>query len=370
MEPFSTDEMVPLCVQPGFPGAPSRTIWHAPVTPRENLLQAIRTKECLFLPNVLDMRGMNPAFLLDNRARGTVMDGGDPFVPDPAGESDVFGVEWLYDPAINGSMVRPGAPLLEDIEDWEETIVFPDPSEWDWAGQAEASREYLSDPLYARKSTIFTGFFERLISFMDFEDAAIAMVDEDAQEDVHALFARLTDLYITYLENFKQHFDIDVLEVHDDWGSQTAPLLSESTIREMVLPYLARLISRAHELGVAVEFHSCGKIECLVPLMVEAGVDLWMGQDVNDKKAVVDAWGDKLIMEVEVPELGADATDEEVWAAAEAFAEDFIIPGKPVALSIYSAGRANPPLLTEALYQISRKKLCGSAEDANGREGA
>ncbi len=258
MEPFTTDEMVPLCVQPGFPGAPSRTIWHAPVTPRENLLQAIRTKECLFLPNVLDMRGMNPAFLLDNRARGTVMDGGDPFVPDPAGESDVFGVEWLYDPAINGSMVRPGAPLLEDIEDWEETIVFPDPSEWDWAGQAEASREYLSDPLYARKSTIFTGFFERLISFMDFEDAAIAMVDEDAQEDVHALFSRLTDLYITYLENFKQHFDIDVLEVHDDWGSQTAPLLSESTIREMVLPYLARLISRAHELGVAVEFHSCG----------------------------------------------------------------------------------------------------------------
>lgn len=370
MEPFSTDEMVPLCVQPGFPGAPSRTIWHAPVTPRENLLQAIRTKECLFLPNVLDMRGMNPAFLLDNRARGTVMDGGDPFVPDPAGEPDVFGVEWLYDPAISGSMVRPGAPLLEDIEDWEETIVFPDPSEWDWAGQAEASREYLSDPLYARKSTIFTGFFERLISFMDFEDAAIAMVDEDAQEDVHALFSRLTDLYITYLENFKQHFDIDVLEVHDDWGSQTAPLLSESTIREMVLPYLARLISRAHELGVAVEFHSCGKIERLVPLMVEAGVDLWMGQDVNDKKAVVDAWGDKLIVEVEVPELGADATDEEVWAAAEAFAEDFIIPGKPVALSIYSAGRANPPLLTEALYQISRKKLCGSAEDANGREGA
>lgn len=370
MEPFSTDEMVPLCVQPGFPGAPSRTIWHAPVTPRENLLQAIRTKECLFLPNVLDMRGMNPAFLLDNRARGTVMDGGDLFVPDPAGEPDVFGVEWLYDPAISGSMVRPGAPLLEDIEDWEETIVFPDPSEWDWAGQAEASREYLSDPLYARKSTIFTGFFERLISFMDFEDAAIAMVDEDAQEDVHALFSRLTDLYITYLENFKQHFDIDVLEVHDDWGSQTAPLLSESTIREMVLPYLARLISRAHELGVAVEFHSCGKIERLVPLMVEAGVDLWMGQDVNDKKAVMDAWGDKLIVEVEVPELGADATDEEVWAAAEAFAEDFIIPGKPVALSIYSAGRANPPLLTEALYQISRKKLCGIAEDANGREGA
>lgn len=363
MKPFTGDEMVPLRVEPGFPGAPSRTLWHAPCTPRENLLEAIKTKECQFLPNVLDMRGMNPAFLLDNRARGTVMDGGEPFVPDPQGERDVFGVEWIYDPAINGSMVRPGAPLLEDIEDWEEIIAFPDPSTWDWAGQAEASKEYLSDQLYARKSTIFTGFFERLISFMDFEDAAIAMVDEDAQEHVHALFEMLTNLYLVYLENFKRYFDIDVLEVHDDWGSQTAPLLSEDTIRTMILPYLTRLITRAHELGVAVEFHSCGKIECLVPLMVEAGVDMWMGQDVNDKKAIVDAWGDELVVEVEVPELGEDATDEEVWAAAQAFADDFVILGKPVALSIYSAARANPPLMTEALYQISRKKLCGGEGD-------
>ncbi len=364
MKPFTEDEMVPLCVQPGFPGAPSRTVWHSPCTPRENLLSAIQAKECSFLPNVLDMRGINPAFLSDNRARGTVMDGGDTFVPDPHGERDAFGVEWIYDPEINGSMVRPGAPLLEDIEDWEEAIAFPDPMLWDWAGQAEASRTYLADPLYARKSTIFTGFFERLISFMDFEEAAIAMVDEDAQEHVHALFDRLTELYLTYLECFKEHFDIDILEVHDDWGSQTAPLLSEGTLRETVLPYLTRLVSRAHDLGVAVEFHSCGKIECLVPLMVEAGVDMWMGQDVNDKKAVVDAWGDKLIVEVEVPELGEEASDEEVWQAAQAFADDFIIPGKPVALSIYSAARANRPLLTDALYELSRKKLCGTAGGA------
>lgn len=359
MKPFNHDEMVPLCVQPGFPGAPSRTLWHSPATPRENLLDAIQTKECQFLPNVLDMRGMNPAFLLDNRARGTVMDGGEPFVPNPEGERDVFGVTWIYNSEINGSMVRPGSPLLEDIEDWEETITFPDPDSWDWAGQAQASREYLSDPLYARKSTIFTGFFERLISFMDFENAAIAMVDEDAQEYVHAFFDRLTNLYISYVEHFKEYFDIDVLEIHDDWGSQNAPLLSEATIREMVLPYLTRLINHAHALDVAVEFHSCGKIECLVPLMVEAGVDLWMGQDVNDKKAVVDQWGDKLMVEVEVPELGEGATDEEVWEAAQAFADDYVIPGKPVALSIYSAARSNRPLFTEALYEISRKKLCG-----------
>ena len=82
-------------------------------------------------------------------------------------------------------------------------------------------------------------------------------------------------------------------------------------------------------------------------------MDMWMGQDVNDKKSVVDAYGDRLMVEVEVPELGEDATDEEVDA--------YVIPGKPVALSIYSAARANRPLLTQALYELSRKKLCGQA---------
>ncbi len=166
------DELWSGAVQPGFPGAPARTLWDSPVTPRENLLAALATKECLFLPNVLDMRSINPVFLADNRARGTVMDGGEPFVPDPAGEKDVFGVAWVYDAAINGSTVRPGSPLLDQVEGWEDRIVFPRPDEWDWAGQAQRSRDYLSDALFVRKSTIFTGFFERLVSFMDFENAA------------------------------------------------------------------------------------------------------------------------------------------------------------------------------------------------------
>ena len=135
----------------------------------------------------------------------------------------------------------------------------------------------------------------------------------------------------------------------------------------MILPYVKRVASHVHEKGMYLELHSCGKIECLVPLMVEAGVDLWMGQDVNDKKSVVDAYGDRLMVEVEAPELGEDATDEEVWRAAERFVEDYVVPGKPVALSIYSAARANRPLLTQALYELSRKKLCGAA---SGQEAA
>ena len=91
-----------------------------PCTPRENFLEAFKTKKCQYLLNVLDMRLINSGILPDNRARGTVKDGGPKFVPNPEGEQDVFGITWVYDHDIRGSMVKPGGHILDDIEDWEE----------------------------------------------------------------------------------------------------------------------------------------------------------------------------------------------------------------------------------------------------------
>lgn len=355
-KPFSESEMVTK-IEEG--GNPARTIFDVPCTLRENLLQGLKTNDYQYLANVRDMHGINTALIADNVARGMVSIDGVRQIPSPEGEQDVFGVTWIWEPNVRGSMVKPGEPFLKDIEDWEEVIKFPNPDEWDWANEPEKYADILADRMYAVKSTIFTGYFERLISFMDFENAAIAMIDEDQQEYVTALFERLTDLYISYVDHFKESFDIDVLEVHDDWGSQRAPLLSEETIRTMILPHLKRLVDHTHSLGIYFELHSCGKIEDLVPVMIDAGVDMWFGQEVNDKKKVLDLYGDKIMVEVEVPELGLDATDEEIEAAAEAWVEDFIIPGKPVALSIYSSARVNRPYMTDALYRLSRKKLCG-----------
>lgn len=363
--PFSESEMIPVFEQAGFPGAPARTLWNSPISLRENLLKALTDKDCEFLPNTLDMQPINPRFLPDNRARGVVTDGGVPFTPNPEGETDAFGVTWIYDPVINGSMVKPGSPLLEDIEDWEQTVVFPEPEAWPWKELGDQIDDLFPNPegiQFARKSTIFTGFFERLISWLDFENAAIALVVEDQQECVHAIFNRLTDLYCSYIDHFKDYFDIDVIELHDDWGSQMGPMISEATIREMILPYLQRVVQHAHEKGVLFEFHSCGKIESLVPIMIDAGVDMWMGQTINDKKSVIERYGDKLVVEVEAPAVGEDASDEEVWAEAEKFATEYLIPGKPCALSVYSADQPNRPLLTEALYVLSRK-IYGSKND-------
>lgn len=355
-------EMVEQEVIPGFPGAPSRTIWNAPVSAKENFLAALAREDYHYIPNVLDLRNMNTRLIPDNIARGSVMDGRpDPCMPNPDGEADAFGVLWVFDEATMGAMEKPGqAPLLEDIDDWQDVIKFPDVNAWDWEGETKLNHEYLSDPNALIISTIFTGFFERLISWMGFEDAAITMIDEDCRESLEALFDRLCDLYIDYVDHMHTYFGTDILEIHDDWGSQIAPFFSEDVLCEVIIPRLKRLCDACHERGVYVRLHSCGRIERLVKHMVAAGVDIWMGQDHNDKLSVVKEYGDKIIVECEAPNVGPDASDEEVWEAARSFVNDYVFPDKPIDLSIYSACINNPALMTEALYVLSREKLDGT----------
>lgn len=358
---FQESEMKPMMVQPGFPGAPDRAVLSSPITPKENLLAAIHEKRCMFVPNARDCININTGLILDNKARATMTPGPgeEQFVPGPDGQPDAFGVTWIYDPKVMGSMVRPGNPLLEDVEDWEDVIQFPDPDSWDWKAESEKYKDYLSDSRFAYMSTIFTGFFERLISFMDFEEAAIAMIDEDSRPYVVSLFQRLADLYISYVEHIKEAFDVDIIELHDDWGSQMAPFMREETYRETVFPTLKRVIDRVHELGMGFQLHSCGKIESLVPMMCDLGVDIWMGQNINDKAPLVEQYGDKIIVQVEAPELGPDATEDEVKSAAQEFVNDYVLPGRVVQLSIYSASEANPPSMTDYIYRYSRQKWLG-----------
>ena len=40
-----------------------------------------------------------------------------------------------------------------------------------------------------------TGWYERLVTFMDFEDAVVAMIDEDQKDAANDFFDKATDLF-------------------------------------------------------------------------------------------------------------------------------------------------------------------------------
>ena len=315
------------------------------LTPRENFLRFLRNEACEWTPTSMDQLAFRPDIVPDNICRGFVTQQ-QPFRGKYGGK-DAFGCDWVFEDLVGGA-IETGA-LFEDIEDWEDIVVFPDLDSWDWAGCAEENREYLqTDKLIT--STIFTGFFERLISFIGFENSAMALVDEDQQPYVHRLFDRLADLYIDMLGRMKKYFNIELVDIHDDWGTQRSPMFSVETHTEMIAPYIRKVVEGAHAAGVYMEQHSCGMIEPLIPNLIDTGMDTWRGQNLCDKEKLVGLYGDRFKFGVELrPETPVD--DESALALVEDAYERY--RGKRIWLAIM--GRTFTPAQTEKMYAYVRQ---------------
>lgn len=61
----------------------------------------------------------------------------------------------------------------------------------------------------------------------------------------------------------------------EDWGTQQALMISPAMWREKFKPRFARFCRLAHELGMRLFMHSCGKITDIIPDLIEVGVDLF-----------------------------------------------------------------------------------------------
>jgi len=263
------------------------------MTPRENFIHFLKREPYTWTPSSLDQKRFSPDLYPDNAARGLVLQQ-KAFPPEQLGGKDCFGVDWVFDPQARGSMeVRPLLDDLDDLLDWEEKITFPDLNSWDWAGCKAENAEYLNtDKLLT--TTIYSGLFERLISFIGFENASIALVDEDYEDAVKRLFDRLTEFYIDLIQRMHRWFNIDWVEFHDDWGTQRSLTFSKQTHDELIYPYICRIVDAAHAEGMFYEQHSCGLVEALLPSIISSGADTWRGQDTaNDKDKLVDLYGDQ-----------------------------------------------------------------------------
>lgn len=249
-------------------------------------------------------------------------------------------------------MVRPGDPAVKDISHWEDYVTKPDIDSWDWEGSAKVNAPLISN-YFPMNTWIFTGFFERLISFMDFENAALALIDEDQQEHVHRLFSYLADLYNRIIDRAAKSFNLSVIYFHDDWGSQRSPFFSLETCEEMIVPYLKRVVDHVHELGLIFNFHSCGCINMLVPAMIKAGVDIWSGQPMNDFEGNYEKYGKEITLGIYCmpPEEGAPM--EEI----EAFCKDFLDKYTGNGIAIPSPYNTPDPRVAEVLYCMSRELL-------------
>ncbi len=93
----------------------------------------------------------------------------------------------------------------------------------------------------------------------------------------HRYFERQIEAYLPridkYIEAVGEH--IDIIQVNDDLGGQSGPLISPDLYREMVKPYHAKLWQYIKEKsGKPILLHSCGSVYEFIPDFIEMGVDI------------------------------------------------------------------------------------------------
>ena len=336
-----------------FPAAPK---YNTPITQAENYLRALRRDgTALWFPFATDCMNVESRTNIDHIARAEIADMGPVQPLEEKGGPDLFGIVWDFVEVVGGSMVRPGNPALTDVNDWKKVIRFPDVDALDWEGCKINAVLNGGDKLVG--ITFQNGMFERLISFMEFEYAALALIDEDQQDAIHELFDALADMYIRMIDKYREILDVKQVFFHDDWGSQRAPFFSPAVCREMIVPHIKKIADHCHANGILFNHHCCGKNELLIEAMIEQGDDIWQPQVMNDVDTLVKEYGDRIMLGVTPPEMPEDATDEELSAAAKAFVAKYAPDFRehPVLIS----GFRMPQRYLDALYRESRIALCG-----------
>ncbi len=335
--------------------------FHTPITPRENYAALFKGKQPLWMPLTTDSQTFCTRVDPDNIARAFVFDGETPYDKAKYGGNDMFGIEWVFVPVVGGSMENPDHPHpMEDANDWRELIKFPDVNSWDWEGHAHGSDEWFErNKDLDISAMLLNGMgFERLVSFMGFENAAMALIDEDQVDAVRELAMEICEkVYIPYVDNLHKYFPgVCHINLHDDWGSQRAPFFSLAAAREAYVPVYQKFNAHVKSLGMIAELHSCGKNDMVVPAYIESGFETWNGMYMNDKRNLFELYGDKFVFAVDPPAVADDmnASDEDLYAGAKEFCEFFIRDGKCRTLA--NCMRKNPKFVAY-VYQISRQML-------------
>ena len=351
---FDPKELVVVREEPGFFFMPPYPVYAYPCSMRE-AVKALYRREPYWVIFGRDMKAASPSVNPDNIARGFCFEQ-EKFEPIVGrGVPDMFGIEWEFVPQVGGAMVRPGKPFAEDANDLLRKVAWPEPDKWDWEGSGKSNNGTFFKSENYNNIMYLNGWFERLISMLDFEGALMALYDDDQKDAVHEFFDKLTDLYIVIFGHMIDTYtDLDGFSIHDDWGSQKDTFFSPDLVREMIVPYMRRLTDYLHGRGKTCELHSCGNIIKQIPNMIAAGWDSWFPQNIVDTKAAHELYGDKILIGVD-PGIPEGLSDDDLRAAARSFVDNYMRPGKECFYSYNTVGCTRA--FYDEMYEYSRKRF-------------
>lgn len=178
---------------------------------------------------------------------------------------DDWGSVWqTAETGVSGEVKQPAIPDLEMAAD------FDPPWECLEGSHLEEIQAVCEDTDLFRLGEMGPGPFERLQFLRGTEnlflDMGMARPELDAlMEKVHSFNLRHVDLWCESA--------VDAIGMGDDWGSQTALIISPTMWRDRFKPLYAEYVRRTHAAGKSFFFHSDGFTREIIPDLIEIGVD-------------------------------------------------------------------------------------------------
>jgi uroporphyrinogen decarboxylase len=170
-----------------------------------------------------------------------------------------------HDTQEEGYYIRE-APLSErrDLDGFD----WPDPRAPGLLADAKRVRAATGDEAFVIPD-LGWALFERAWSLRGFENTLLELAADPAY--VGELMDRIVDIRLVLIERYID-LGVDGGYFGDDYGAQAGLLFSPATWRSLIKPRLARLFAPFVERGLPVLMHSDGKIDDIVPDLVEIGL--------------------------------------------------------------------------------------------------
>ena len=271
-------------------------MFDTPITPRENFRRCIGRDNPVWMPNALtDIITLNTNDVILQPVRGMQIHSD--FLRNPTEDyhfKDWFNTDWKWVCSVGGATLTPGTQLMDDITQWEKKVVFPDLSEWGFSEKAGEFMKTDHDPNKAVSYDIGRGMTERLVSLMGGYTAAMEtlLLEPEAVAD---FFDAYSDFMIRVFDELNALYPLDMITLHDDWGTERNTFFSEKVMEELVFEPTKRLIDHIRAAGVFLEMHTCGNVTRFFPYMVEMNCDIAQVQRrVVDMPGMKEKYGDKI----------------------------------------------------------------------------
>ena len=196
------------------------------------------------------------------------------------GFEDAWGCVWSV-PERGLTGIVTGHPL----EDWSafETWQPPDPARQndfgpiDWQAERESIDRAHAQGRPAARGPAHGFLFLRLTYLRGFENAMLDMATGEPR--LRELIARVEGFNEGLARRYRE-LGADALDLPEDLGTQTGPVISPAMFREWIMPSYKRLVAPCKAAGMVTMLHSDGHILQLLDLFEEIGFDIVNPQDL------------------------------------------------------------------------------------------